>query len=510
MKTKPKLLKPRVFIPIIVLILFLTGCIAYMLFVGRTNTVTLNITSMEYIPNSAKATIVGDEAVKVKSVTEERVYDDIRITVKTESVGSGRDTLYLNFEVKPLPNEDGYSIDGQYPTECEYRLVTLPFGIIINRTLDSVDGIECLIIMLAGVMMITALAMIFSVLEKQREGLFSYSMVVRCGLIIYLLICSYIFLDEWRHNIKYGISLSFRELIKILFDTGRMFASITILPLLLLAFALAVSNIQLVRKEGFRPLNLLGILLGVSLIGGIWMIYRLNSSVNYENDVAYHTTTFISIAFAFVFCYFECMLLSTMLCAVMCTRYKPPYNLDYIIILGCAIRADGTPTPLLKGRIDRAIKFENEQFEKTGKHSVFVPSGGQGSDEIISEAQSMKDYLLSQGIPDEQVVMENKSVNTYQNMLFSKGVIQNDSKALPDVNIGFSTTNYHVFRGYTLANRIKMKVGGLSAKTRLYFFPNAFIREFIGLVWEQKLRHFLFIFFLVAGLAILYFVINYL
>ncbi|MBQ5398425.1 MAG: hypothetical protein IIU14_03190 [Ruminococcus sp.] len=29
----------------------------------------------------------------------------------------------------------------------------------------------------------------------------------------------------------------------------------------------------------------------------------------------------------------------------------------------------------------------------------------------------------------------------------------------------------------------------MSAKTKLYFFPNAFIREFIGLLWEQKLRH---------------------
>ena len=74
------------------------------------------------------------------------------------------------------------------------------------------------------------------------------------------------------------------------------------------------------------------------------------------------------------------------------------------------------------------------------------------------------------------------------------------------MNVGFSTTNYHVFRGYTLADRIRMKVRGLSAKTKLYFFPNAFIREFIGLLWEKKLRHILFIVLLTLGLGALYYV----
>ena len=117
----------------------------------------------------------------------------------------------------------------------------------------------------------------------------------------------------------------------------------------------------------------------------------------------------------------------------------------------------------------------------------------------------MKRYLMEQGVPEEQIIKEDKSVNTYQNMAFSKKVIEADAESLDDVNIGFSTTNYHVFRGYTLANIIKMKVRGLSAKTKLYFFPNAFIREFIGLVWEQKFRHFLFVVMLTFSLAGIYF-----
>ena len=47
--------------------------------------------------------------------------------------------------------------------------------------------------------------------------------------------------------------------------------------------------------------------------------------------------------------------------------------------------------------------------------------------------------------------------------------------------------------GYILAKKIGMKVRGLSAKTKLYFFPNAFLREFIGLLWDQRKKHLIFL-----------------
>lgn len=65
-----------------------------------------------------------------------------------------------------------------------------------------------------------------------------------------------------------------------------------------------------------------------------------------------------------------------------------------VYILGCGIRKDGTLLPLLKGRVDKAIESYNKQLEATGKKAVFVPSGGQGSDEIISEGEAMKRYLI--------------------------------------------------------------------------------------------------------------------
>ena len=194
----------------------------------------------------------------------------------------------------------------------------------------------------------------------------------------------------------------------------------------------------------------------------------------------------------YVIAYFECMFLSTVACTYLATKYTPAFDRDYIIILGCGIRKDGGLTPLLKGRVDSAVAFEKKQFEKTGKHAIFVPSGGQGDDEVISESEAMKNYLLNIGIPQEQIVCEDKSVNTMQNMQFSKKAIEKHGGDIEHKKIAFATTNYHVFRGYILARKNGFEAKGISSKTKPYFYFNAFLREFIGVLWEKKVQHILF------------------
>ena len=112
------------------------------------------------------------------------------------------------------------------------------------------------------------------------------------------------------------------------------------------------------------------------------------------------------------------------------------------------IKADGTLYPLIRGRVDRAIEFYKKQYEKTGKKAVFVPSGGKGSNEPMAEAEAMKRYLLEQGIPEEQIMAEDQSKNTLQNMIFSKRLIEEKN---PNAKVAFSTTNFHVFRSGIIA-----------------------------------------------------------
>ena len=116
----------------------------------------------------------------------------------------------------------------------------------------------------------------------------------------------------------------------------------------------------------------------------------------------------------------------------------------------------------------------------------------------------MKNYLLSIGIPPEQIVCEDKSVNTMQNMQFSKDVIESHGGGIENKKIAFATTNYHVFRGYILARKNGFEAKGISAKTKAYFYFNAFLREFIGVLWEKKIQHILFA-AMIAGVMLLLF-----
>ena len=86
--------------------------------------------------------------------------------------------------------------------------------------------------------------------------------------------------------------------------------------------------------------------------------------------------------------------------------------------------------------MDAAIRFERAQFAANGKHAKFVPSGGQGSDEVISESEAMKRYLLEQGYPEEQIIKEDKSVNTDQNICFSREKIMADAADPETVRAG--------------------------------------------------------------------------
>ena len=490
MKQRSKWLKPRVWIPLLALLLFYIGCGVYVLVAGRVNTVSVIISEKEYVAGSQTAVSSDERVMRIRQITEEPMDDgSLTLSVEAEFAGTGEATLLHTFE---MTDQTGGSFEVS-PVKSEYVFYATPFGLLYNKTFRHFNGNESLLVLAVGTMLIVSAACVFSVIEKYRCGDFSYSMVVRCGLIIFLTVNAMIVIFRWIEMLRINGVFEINYIIGVLFNSAKTFVTLSALPLTALALALALSNVQLVRHEGFRVMNLLGIFIGIVMMHLV-----------YASLETYYFSNFTTLAFAYLYVYFECMLLSTILCAVLSTRYKPPYGLDYIIILGCAIRADGTPTPLLRGRAERALAFEREQYAHTGRHAKFVPSGGQGSDEIISEAESMKRWLMEQGVAGEQILEENRSVNTYQNMAFSKQVIEADAKNAENVQIGFSTTNYHVFRGYTLANRVKMKVKGLSAKTKLYFFPNAFIREFIGLLWEQKLRHLAFAFLLVASLGFLY------
>ena len=357
------------------------------------------------------------------------------------------------------------------------------FGIIIDRSmLVNFSGFGIFIYCLMFVLLLTVVIMLWSFIDSFRKGAFSYAMVANGGIGIFAAILLLITAYKLYNNAVRTLT----GYLVIVNEVGGWVIVLLAPVMFFLAAFLFFSNFWLIRHEGRRPANTLGILFAVLWIAATVVSLEPEFLSIYTRTL---TAKIIHCVILYALCYFECMFIATVASAVLASRYRTHEDRDYIIILGCRIRKDGTLTPLLKGRVDSALKFEKAQFEKTGKHAVFVPSGGQGADEVMSEGEAMERYLLDQGVPAERILREDKSASTYENMKFSRAVIEKHCGNIREKLVAFATTNYHVFRGYILARKCGFYASGISAKTKTYFYPNAFLREFAGLLVDKKFTH---------------------
>ena len=374
----------------------------------------------------------------------------------------------------------------EFIEEAERNLSVGLFNVITDKTYGDINfnGYLTVSYTIVGVLIFTWMMMLWMFIDYRRKGDFGYQMTACGGVSIYCFVLSAFLLYKLINNGVY----SFGDFLRYISEIG-LYLLLALMPVMfVLSILLSVSNIWLMRHGGRRPVNALGIAFGI--LWFIGTVLTVGSATVWFFDIwKFPHGDIVKNSLVYIICYFECMFLSTVACSYLSTKYLPAPDRDYIIILGCGIYSDGTLMPLLRGRVDSAIRFEKEQAEKTGKHAVFVPSGGQGDDEIIPESEAMARYLVSQGIPAEQILQENKSTNTFENMQFSKKVIENHGGDISEKKVAFATTNYHVFRGYILAKKNGYDAKGISAKTKIYFYPNAFLREFIGLLVEQKWKH---------------------
>ena len=328
--------------------------------------------------------------------------------------------------------------------------------------------------------------------EEINKNLYQYKNVTYLGLIIFLI---FAFINQIVTITNYqGLIYTIREIMGLCSTF-----SILLLPIaFIVSMLVTISNIKLVKKEGLNIKNLLGLILGVFFCFTTIAPYLLNDmlqtatwiDVHNENGIATYIQNFIEITIYVIVTYFECILIGSIILGIKSAKRIPKYDKDYIIILGCQMREDGTLTNLLKGRVDKAIEFSKMQKENTNKDIIFVPSGGKGRNEVIAEADAMKNYLLEQGIKEENILVEDKSKNTFENIKFSNELIK---ERMEKAKIALSTTNYHVFRAGCIASDQKINIEGIGAKTKRYFWINAFIREFIATVFAERKKHIIII-----------------
>lgn len=152
---------------------------------------------------------------------------------------------------------------------------------------------------------------------------------------------------------------------------------------------------------------------------------------------------------------------------------EPEPGADYCIVLGAQWKASG-PSEVLRRRLDKAVEYLRENPE-----TRVIVTGGQGSDEIMAEADGMAAYLQEAGIAPERILVENKSRNTYENLAFSAELAGLDEKTCRVVVV---TNNFHVFRALKIAEKQGYQAEGLAASSVAYMLPNNLLREFVGVL----------------------------
>ena len=150
----------------------------------------------------------------------------------------------------------------------------------------------------------------------------------------------------------------------------------------------------------------------------------------------------------------------------------PDDDVDLVIVLGCQTFGY-SPSKSLESRLDTAV-----EVLKRYTNSNCIVSGGQGPDETIPEAESMRNYLEIRGIAADRIYKEDESSSTYLNLIFSKEIIEKYNISHNHVII--VTNEYHIPRATMIAKRVGFNVYTVKAPTPALMFGSSIMREFFA------------------------------
>lgn len=149
---------------------------------------------------------------------------------------------------------------------------------------------------------------------------------------------------------------------------------------------------------------------------------------------------------------------------------KSKEEVSTVIVLGAGLKGDEL-TASLKYRLDACLEYVNLHPDVK-----IIVSGGQGEGEYLSEAKAMKDYLVENGIDENQIIEEDQSTSTYENFQFSKAYLKENEK------VAIITNGFHMSRAKMIASSLGIKNCGYSAPSHKPTAINFYIREFFAYI----------------------------
>jgi uncharacterized SAM-binding protein YcdF (DUF218 family) len=248
----------------------------------------------------------------------------------------------------------------------------------------------------------------------------------------------------------------------------------------LVAGYLVLNGFTMVRREGFRPANLLSLLAGLAVFGLIAFLIAALRTRDPDLTVSFAIIVLLS-------GYISFLLVSYVIYAFIYGRITGLRRADFVVVLGSGLAGGDRVPPLLAGRLERGLRVHQTLARRRQASPVVIVSGGKGSDEQISEAEAMARYLIERGLPADQIIREDQSRTTEENLTYSQAIM---ARSVPGYRCIIVTSNYHVFRAAMIARRLRVNGQVTGARTAGYYWPTAMLREFAAVFLSYKLVNF--------------------
>jgi uncharacterized SAM-binding protein YcdF (DUF218 family) len=148
------------------------------------------------------------------------------------------------------------------------------------------------------------------------------------------------------------------------------------------------------------------------------------------------------------------------------------------IILGAALW-DGKPSPALTERLNMGLRLYKEH-----KVNHLILSGGLEKWDGISEAEAMKRYLTAHGVPADRLILENRSTDTRENLLYTAAIL----KKTGWTKLYLVTHDYHMTRALEYARQAGLTVSPAPVHSEVLFTPYHKMRECLGLIKQRVFK----------------------
>ncbi|MEU6311223.1 YdcF family protein [Streptomyces sp. NPDC047014] len=245
---------------------------------------------------------------------------------------------------------------------------------------------------------------------------------------------------------------------------------------LALGVLLVRNGLTMIRKEGLRPATMLSLLAGIAVFALIGLLVLVVVSESLVLGGIAGTLTVVAGYISFVFFCFLGY-------AFLYGRIKVRGDVGHVVMLGSGLVGGDRVPPLLASRLRKGQQIYERQLARGSRPPLLLVSGGKGTDEKVSEARAMADWLIAEGVPAEHVVLEEQSTTTEENLRFSRAIMEEHYAAYRCVIV---TNNFHAFRAAMLARKTGVNGQVVGSPTAKYYWPSATIREFVAVFWEHR------------------------